>query len=207
MPGFRVPPKPKLSPIRELIIQELRDLYDPRSSPRPPSIALFWRPPHRRTSPRIMAGQTQIEAQLLELAGMRDVQGNTFRGEKVAQGSSFEEAAQVVQRAHAADLERKQRLLEKRQKHGLLNVKDRTYPQNCGFDGRCTTSKNYKLFESDVEVDDSDDTGNEDPFTWFDDDQDDGRKDRDIIEPDVEGLSDVIRVDTSKIYYYTCYES
>jgi len=43
----------------------------------------------------------------------------------VVQGLSFEEAAELEQRAHAADLERKQRLLEKRQKQGLVMVKDR----------------------------------------------------------------------------------
>jgi hypothetical protein len=40
----------------------------------------------------------------------------------VVQGLSFEEAAELEQRAHAADLERKQRLLEKRQKQGLGEV-------------------------------------------------------------------------------------
>ncbi len=43
----------------------------------------------------------------------------------MVQGLSFEEAAELEQRAHAADLERKQRLLEKRQKQGLVMVKDR----------------------------------------------------------------------------------
>ena len=55
-------------------------------------------------------------------------QGNTLRqqnGEKVVQGLSFEEAAELEQRAHAADLERKQRLLEKRQKQGFVMVKNR----------------------------------------------------------------------------------
>lgn len=58
----------------------------------------------------------------------RSSQGNTIRqqnGEKVVQGLSFEEAAELEQRAHAADLERKQRLLEKRQKQGLGMVSNR----------------------------------------------------------------------------------
>lgn len=38
---------------------------------------------------------------------------------------SFEEAAELEKRAHAADLERKQRLLEKRQKQGLGTVSNR----------------------------------------------------------------------------------
>jgi hypothetical protein len=44
----------------------------------------------------------------------------------VVQGLSFEEAAELEQRAHAADLERKQRLLEKRQKQGLVAVSNLT---------------------------------------------------------------------------------
>ncbi|KAH9045189.1 hypothetical protein EDB85DRAFT_2270242 [Lactarius pseudohatsudake] len=60
-------------------------------------------------------------------------------------------------------------------------------------------ARNYKPSESDLEDDDGDDLDDEDPSTWFDDDQDDGRKDQDIIEPDVEDLSDIIRVDTSRM--------
>jgi hypothetical protein len=43
----------------------------------------------------------------------------------VVQGLSFEQAAELEKRAHAADLERKQRILEKRQKQGLVTVEDR----------------------------------------------------------------------------------
>jgi hypothetical protein len=66
--------------------------------------------------------------------------------------------------------------------------------------------RNYKPSESDLEDADDDDSGDEDPSTWFDDDQDDGRKGQDIIEPDAEDLSGIIRVDTSRIYYNTFYE-
>ena len=44
----------------------------------------------------------------------------------MVQGLSYEEAAELEQRAHAADLERKQRLLEKRQKQGLVTLSNRT---------------------------------------------------------------------------------
>lgn len=189
-----------------------------------------------------MAEQAKIEAQLVELEGMQDIQvglelarisedeqmrvdvppeqprpieaklraldkfGNTFRqqnGEKVVQGLSFEEAAELEQRAHAADLERKQRLLEKRQKQGLVAVSNLTREEQ---EARLWAFMNYKPSESDIEYDDGDDTDDEDPSTWFHDDQDDGRKDQDIIEPDVEDLSEIIRVDSSRIYYNTCYE-
>jgi hypothetical protein len=54
-------------------------------------------------------------------------QGSTFRqqnGDRVP-GLSFEEAVELEQQAHAADLERKQRLLERRQKQGLVAAKGR----------------------------------------------------------------------------------
>ncbi|KAH8988598.1 hypothetical protein EDB92DRAFT_1871468 [Lactarius akahatsu] len=237
IPGFRVPPKPKPPPIGELTIRELRDLYE-----RNAKILATPAPSTSTYVPRIMAEQARIEAQLLELEGMQDIQvglelarisedepmrvdvapeqprpieaklraldkfGNTFRGEKVVQGLSFEEAAELEQRAHAADLERKQRLLEKRQKQGLGMVKDRVLTRE-EQEARIWAFMNYKPSESDLEDDDGDELDDEDPSTWFDDDQDDGRKDQDIIEPDVEDLSDIIRVDTSRIYYNTCYES
>lgn len=50
------------------------------------------------------------------------------------------------------------------------------------------------------------DSDDDDPSTWFEDDQDDGRKGQDIVEPDFEDLSDVIRIDESQIRYGTFYE-
>jgi hypothetical protein len=41
-------------------------------------------------------------------------------------GLSLEEAIELEQQAHAADRKRKQRLLEKRQKQGLVTVNGRT---------------------------------------------------------------------------------
>jgi hypothetical protein len=40
-------------------------------------------------------------------------------------GLSLEEAVELEQQAHSADLERKQRLLERRQRQGLVTAKDR----------------------------------------------------------------------------------
>lgn len=51
-------------------------------------------------------------------------QGSAFRqqhGDKVPR-LSFEEAVELEQQAHAADLERKRRLLERREKQGLVKV-------------------------------------------------------------------------------------
>jgi hypothetical protein len=67
--------------------------------------------------------------------------------------------------------------------------------------------RNHKPTESDLE-DDSDEEDDDDPASWFEDDQDDGRKGQDIVEPDSdEDLSNVIRVvDPGKIHYNTFYE-
>lgn len=66
--------------------------------------------------------------------------------------------------------------------------------------------RNHKPSESDMEDDDDEDDEDEDPASWFEDDQDDGRKGQDIIEPDAEDLADIIRVDESRIRYSTFYE-
>ena len=65
-----------------------------------------------------------------------------------------------------------------------------------------TLLRNHKPTESDLE-DDSDDEEDDDPATWFEDDQDDGRKGQDIIEPDVEDFSDILRIDKSRMHYNT----
>jgi hypothetical protein len=57
-----------------------------------------------------------------------------------------------------------------------------------------------------MEDDDEDDIDDEDPATWFEDDQDDGRKGQDIVEPDFEDYSDIIRIDEPQLYYSSFYE-
>lgn len=143
---------------------------------------------------------------------------------------SLEEAVELERQAHAADLERKRRLLERRQKQGLVSVnggpvtreeqearirafmcdEHLAYLITTNFDNAlCRVFRNYKPSESDLEDDDDDDDDSEDgdPSMWYIDDQDDGRKDQDIIEPDPEDMSDIIRVDTSRIFYNSFSES
>lgn len=60
--------------------------------------------------------------------------------------------------------------------------------------------RSYKPTESDLEDDDEDEDG-DDPSTWFEDDQDDGRKGQNIVEPDDEDISHIIRIDDSRIPY------
>ena len=65
--------------------------------------------------------------------------------------------------------------------------------------------RNHKPTESDLEDDDEDDE-DDDPSTWFEDDQDDGRKGQMIVEPDVDDFSDIIRIDENKMRYGSFYE-
>ena len=70
-------------------------------------------------------------------------------------------------------------------------------------------NSNYKPSDSDLEDDmdeDDDEDEDEDPSTWFEDDQDDGVKGQNIVEPDDEDPYNVIRVDESRARYSTFYE-
>lgn len=69
-------------------------------------------------------------------------------------------------------------------------------------------SRNAKPSDSDLE-DDSDDEDLDDPSTWlWEDDQDDGIKGQDIVQPDaIEDYSNIIRIDeTRSLQYNTFYE-
>lgn len=69
-----------------------------------------------------------------------------------------------------------------------------------------TDYRNHKPTESDMEDDsDEDDDQDDDPASWFEDDQDDGRKGQNIVDPDSEDLSDMIRVDESQIPHNSFY--
>ena len=66
------------------------------------------------------------------------------------------------------------------------------------------SNSTYKPTDSDLEDDDDDEEDEEEDEegrpSWFDeDDQDDGIKGQDIIEPDYEDLSSVIRIDEARI--------
>lgn len=57
-------------------------------------------------------------------------------------------------------------------------------------------NRNAKPTESDEEDEDWDEEDNEDPSTWFDDEEDDGRKGQPLVDPDE--ISSIIRVDDSR---------
>jgi len=66
---------------------------------------------------------------------------------------------------------------------------------------------NHKPTYSDME-DGTDSDEDADPANWFHDEEDDGIKGQQIVEPDVEDYSSIIRIDESKAYagYSTFYE-
>jgi len=117
---------------------------------------------------------------------------------------SVQEAVELEQRAHALDLARQQRADDRKRRIGLP-VKGEVLSRQ-EMDARIWTFMNYKPTDSDLEDMDEDDWNDDDPSTWFEDDQDDGIKGQDIVPPDVEDLTNVIRVDQSRIHYSTFYE-
>ncbi|RDB22634.1 hypothetical protein Hypma_010334 [Hypsizygus marmoreus] len=117
---------------------------------------------------------------------------------------SLQEAMSLEQQAHRREKEREERIAEKKRRLGMpirgevLTKQER--------EARIWAFMNHKPTESDMEYDEDDEDSDDDPASWFDDDQDDGRKGQDIIEPDEEDLSEIIRVDASRIHYNTFYQ-
>ncbi|KAI0091943.1 hypothetical protein BDY19DRAFT_927637 [Irpex rosettiformis] len=116
---------------------------------------------------------------------------------------TFQEAMQIEQEAHRLAQERKQqqeqKQEEKRRRMGLSAPGEKPLSR-IEQEARIYAFMSYKPTDSDLEDEDEDeDSDDDDPAGWFDDDQDDGRKGQDIIEPDEEDLSNIIRIDESRI--------
>lgn len=192
---------------------------------------------------RISSEQAAIEARLLEIEGMENLQTklrNTrisadedmnvdaldphpisnaidakrrvlskYNPEPLSGGRgvgtlSFDEAIQLEQRAHTQDQERQRKLEEKRKRTGMPSKGEVMTKQE--REKRIWAFMNAKPSDSDLE-DDSDEDEDDDPATWFDDDQEDGIKGQNIVQPDtLEELSNVIRVDNNNLHYSTFYE-
>ncbi|KAG5637457.1 hypothetical protein H0H81_004474 [Sphagnurus paluster] len=141
-------------------------------------------------------------------------------GVSVAGTLSLQEAMNLEQQAHMREKERIERIAEKKRRLGIpvkgevltrQEREARIWAFMCVFP-RCSNNKRLRLYhrnhkptESDLEDDDEDESDEDDPASWFEDDQDDGRKGQDIIEPDTEDLSDIIRIDESRIRYNSFY--
>ncbi|KIO12837.1 hypothetical protein M404DRAFT_124795 [Pisolithus tinctorius Marx 270] len=235
-PGFRATPRPKPKLVAEMSLRELHDQYDRNErllcSSSASTSALVQRLSaeqqaissrllelegieHIRngikntninadekmnldpqSSPRIIGAKQRALSRYAPLPS----NGNSHIG-----SLTLQEAIALEQRAHVEDLARQQRIDERRRRIGLP-VKGEVLTRQ-EKDARMWAFLNYKPTDSDLEdMDDDDDSDTSDPSTWFDDDQDDGVKGQDIIPPDLEDLSNVIRIDESKIRYSTFYE-
>ncbi|GJE84452.1 hypothetical protein PsYK624_005280 [Phanerochaete sordida] len=115
---------------------------------------------------------------------------------------TFQEAMEIEAAAHRAEMQRKkeheERQEERRRRMGLPQKEDRALSRE-EQDARIWAFMNYKPTESDLEDEDDEDDEDEDPSGWFEDDQDDGRKGQDIIEPDFDDYSSIIRIDEGRI--------
>lgn len=125
---------------------------------------------------------------------------------------------QIEQEAHALDLQRQkeheEKVEERRRRMGLPGKGEKRLTREeqeariwafmCASSLALVASqadsfsRTYKPTDSDMEDDDDYDS-DDDPANWFEDDQDDGRKGQDIIEPDYDDFSSVIRIDEARI--------
>ena len=130
----------------------------------------------------------------------------------------FDEAAELQRQAHAAEAQRQQEAQARRERMGAPSRRDeiltkkereaRIWAFMCVLSlivsslhltvHRC---RNHKPTDSDLEDDSDYDSEDEDPATWFDDDEDNGVKGQTIVEPDEEDWTDIIRVDTQRMNY------
>ncbi|KAG6336354.1 hypothetical protein ID866_2749 [Astraeus odoratus] len=235
-PGFRAPPRPKPKPIPDMTLRELHDQYDRNERLLCSSSASTSTLVQRLSAEQKAISSRLLELEEVEeiRKGIKNTSINADERMSVdeqpspriidakrralsryaplpSNGNShigsltLQEAIALEQRAHTEDLARQQRIDDRRRRTGLP-VKGEVLTRQ-EMDARMWAFLNYKPTDSDMEdMDDDDDESDNDPSTWFEDDQDDGIKGQDIIPPDLEDLSDIIRVDESRIRYSTFYE-
>ncbi|PIL37271.1 hypothetical protein GSI_00964 [Ganoderma sinense ZZ0214-1] len=120
-----------------------------------------------------------------------------------AGGMSYDEATNILRETYQREQEHKARVIDRRRRRGEVMPGEKL--TRAEMDARMLAFLTYKPTDSDLEDDDDDDEGEEEDDgegrpSWFDeDDQDDGIKGQDIIEPDYEDLSSVIRIDEARI--------
>ncbi|TFK94682.1 hypothetical protein K466DRAFT_657543 [Polyporus arcularius HHB13444] len=158
---------------------------DPSPSPNPPP------PPQEEPRP--------IGAKQRALARWNQANG---RSEPHVGGMSTDEATRILQETLQREQEHKQKLLDKRRRRGDVGAGEQL--TRAEMDARMHAFLTYKPTESDLEDDDDDEELEEEeeegrPSWWDEDDQEDGVKGQDIVEPDYEDLSTIIRIDEARI--------
>ncbi|KAL4075966.1 hypothetical protein J3A83DRAFT_4089421 [Scleroderma citrinum] len=232
-PGFRAAPRPKPKPIADMTLRELHDQYDRNGRLLRSSSASTSTLVQRLSMEQKIISSRLLELEGVEeiRKGIKNANINADETMNVdeqpriidakqralslyaplpSNGNShigsltMQEAVALEQRAHKEDVARQQRMDERRKRIGLpLKGEILTRKE---MDARLWAFLSYKPTDSDLEDWDDDDDNDDDPSTWFQDDQDDGIKGQDIVPPDLEDLSDLIRVDESRIRYSTFYE-
>ncbi|KAG2152102.1 hypothetical protein BD769DRAFT_1403141 [Suillus cothurnatus] len=234
LPGFRAPPKPKLKSITQMTARELHDQHDRNARLLNSSSACTSSLGQRLSAEQAAIESRLLELEGVEEIrnGLKKTNINADEimivdqprmprvidakhralsryapiapnGAQQVGSLSLQEAIELEQRAHAQDAARQQRSDERKRRIGLP-IKGEVLSR-AEMDARMRAFINYKPTDSDLE-DDDDDEDEEDPSTWFEDDQDDGVKGQDIIEPDYEELSSIIRIDESRARYSTFFE-
>ncbi|EMD40638.1 hypothetical protein CERSUDRAFT_103017 [Gelatoporia subvermispora B] len=145
------------------------------------------RAPQPQQPPRAISAKQRVLARYAQNANSRPG----------APSMSLEEAVRLEQEAHVRDLQRQREQEERRARMGMP-VPGEKYTRE-ETEARLWAFMNYKGSESDYDEDEDED--DEDPATWFEDDQDDGRKGQNLVEPDYDDYSHIIRIDDSKIPY------
>ncbi|KAI0750931.1 hypothetical protein C8Q80DRAFT_1268238 [Daedaleopsis nitida] len=120
-----------------------------------------------------------------------------------AAGMSYDEATKILQESYQREQEQKHKLEEKRRRRGDVTAGEQL--TRAEMDARMLAFISYKPSDSDLEDDVDEDEEEEEeeksgrPAWWDEDDQDDGIKGQDIVEPDYEDLSTIIRIDEARI--------
>ncbi|TFK76032.1 hypothetical protein BDN72DRAFT_831477 [Pluteus cervinus] len=231
--GFRPSPRPKPRPIEEMTLRELRDVHNLNAKILASPGASTSTYVHRITAEQAAVAARIFELEGMETinTGLKNTRIigeddmnidipaeppvsraieakrkalSQFGAESTSKATgtmSLQEAMELERQAHVQDLERQKRAIEKKKRLGLpIQGEVLTRAER---EARIWAFMNHKPSDSDME-DDDDDDDDEDPAAWFEDDQDDGRKGQDIVEPDVEDLANFIRVDESRVPYM-CY--
>ncbi|TFK55809.1 hypothetical protein OE88DRAFT_1652298 [Heliocybe sulcata] len=234
-PGFIAPPRPKPRPIQDLSVRELRELQERNakilSSGSASTSAYIQRVSSEQAAveARLMElGMDSIQSGMNStsitesmnvddeanlpraISAKQRALAQYAQNAAVKQGTgvmSFEEAAAIEKRTLAQDMLRKQKINERKMRQGLP-IKGEVLTR-AEMDARMWAFLNYKPTEEDMEDDDDDDEDDEDsddPTNWFVDEDEDGRKGQDIVEPDDEDYGNIIRIDHSRIPSNSLYE-
>ncbi|KDQ64733.1 hypothetical protein JAAARDRAFT_118138 [Jaapia argillacea MUCL 33604] len=232
--GFLPSPKPKTKPIDQMSIRELHDqhafnarilaapsastsTYFPRVSAEQAAIESRLLDLEGVASIQIGMKNTRISESLSMDIDPRPASPRMIPAKQRAwdraggvrsfptPSSPYQEAVEIERRALENERTRKEEIMARKRRQGLPIKGEKLTRQE--MDARMLAFLSHKPSESDMEDDDDDDeSDDEDPSSWFVDDQDDGRKGQDIVEPDEEDLMDLISVDSSRLGYSAFYQ-